>query len=218
MKDYCPIVLDLRKKKCLVVGGGNVALRKVKTLLLCGARIHIVSPTLCHGLREIVENGEVLYEDLYYQSCLLDDVFLVISSTDDSELNRIVAKDCFSRNILVNTSDDPSLCSFFFPSVVSRGPLSIAVSTEGRSPAFARLVREHIEELFGDDHGEFLEFLGGIRPRVVQSVPEPKKRKELFLRLAGREFYELFQNVTEKELEKRVSELIDQYGHPEDSK
>ncbi|MDO9534637.1 MAG: bifunctional precorrin-2 dehydrogenase/sirohydrochlorin ferrochelatase [Bacillota bacterium] len=218
MRDYCPLVLDLRKKKCLVVRGGNVALRKVKTLLVCGACICIVSPTLCGGLQEIVENGEVLYEGINYQSSLLDNVFLVVSSTDDSELNREVAKDCFSRNILVNTSDDLSLCSFFFPSVVSRGPLSVAVSTEGRSPAFARLVREQLEELFSDDSGDFLEFLGGIRPRVVQSVSDPRKRKELFLRLAGREVYDHFRNLTGEDLDKRVLELIDQYRDPEDFK
>lgn len=211
LRDYCPLVLDLRNKECLVVGGGTVALRKVKTLLTCGARVLVVSPSLCQGLQELIESEEVQFAGVHYQSYLLDTVFLVVSSTDDRELNRRVSRDCLSRQILVNNVDDPSHCNFFFPSVVSRGALSIAISTEGKSPAWARMLREQLEEMFSTDCGAFLDFLGKMRPRVIQSIPDLQMRKEVFQQLAGREFYHFFQTLGAEELNQKAAELIEQY-------
>ncbi len=211
MKDYCPLVLDLRNKKCLVVGGGAVALRKIKTLVSSGARVLVVSPTLCREVQEMVERAELHYAGAAYGVHLLDDVLLVVSSTDNREFNGRVSRDCFARQVLVNNVHDPSLCSFFFPSVVSRGPLSIAISTEGRSPAWARLVREQLEEIFSADCEAFLEFLGKIRPLVLRAVEDPQKRKEVFRQLAGREFYRSFQTLGAEELERKALEFVEHY-------
>lgn len=188
-----------------------MALRKVKTLLTCGARVLVVSPFLCQGLQELVEKKELQYAGPDYQSYLLDTALLVVSSTNDRELNRRVSRDCFSRQILVNNVDDPSLCSFFFPSVVSRGPLSIAISTEGKSPAWARMLREQLEEMFSKEYEAFLDFLGEMRSSVLRKIPDPQKRKEVFQQLAGREFYHLFKTLGAEELDQKAAELIEHY-------
>ncbi len=204
-------MLDLRNKTCLVVGGGAVALRKIRTLLRCGARILIVSSSLCQDLQELVDRKKVQYAGHEYQSSMLDNAWLVVSSTDDRELNSRVSRDALSRQILVNNADDPSLCNYFFPSVVSRGPLSIAISTEGRSPAWARMVREQLEEMFSEDCEEFLDFLGKMRSFILRSIEDPRKRKKAFRQMAGREFYHFFQTMELDELEQKAVELIEYY-------
>ncbi len=211
MKNFCPVSLDLRKKKCLIVGGGQVAFRKVKTLLLCQARVLVVSPVISSGLRSLAESGMIEHLSEPYNPSHLEGVFLVVSSTNDEDTNRLVAGDCFSRNILINTVDNPSLCNFFFPSLVDRGLLSIAISTEGKSPALARLLKEKLEEIFDEDYGNFIEFLGNLRPRIMREVPGLQERKSIFRELAGDDFFNLYRTLPAKELEKKVAEIIARY-------
>jgi len=210
MEHFYPIFLDLKSKKCLVVGGGKVALRKVKSLLNCGASVTVVSPALTPELQGMAVEEKIEYFKESYNHKHLERVFLVIGATDDQDTNSTIAADCFSRNIMVNIADVPSLCNFIVPSLVSRGPLSIAISTEGKSPAFARLLKEELEQSFSEDHGEFVKFLGELRPFIMEQVPD-SQRKALFLKLAGEEFFKLFKTLPFEQLEQKAREVIDLY-------
>ncbi|WP_347491082.1 bifunctional precorrin-2 dehydrogenase/sirohydrochlorin ferrochelatase [Desulfoscipio sp. XC116] len=174
-----PIFLNLKDKKCLVVGGGKVAERKVSALARCGAQIHVISPQLTAELQNMVECGLIKHRHGYYETSDLADAFLVISATNNEAANHTVANDCMQRNIMVNVVDDPPRCNFFVPSVVHRGSLKLAVSTGGSSPRLARMIRQKLEQEFGTAFTEFTNFLGAIRRQVREQVTNTAKREQI---------------------------------------
>lgn len=185
------ISLDLFQKDCLVVGGGQVAERKVRSLLECGARVKVISPEITPGLGKLAAEGLILYREGFYQDSDLTGVFLVIGATDSEEVNRRVADDCAARNLVVNIVDDPGKGNFFVPAVVRRGALTIAVSTEGKSPMLARRIREELERAYGPQFSEFLELLGQLRERVVNNETSEQKKRNLLEELVSEEILDL---------------------------
>ena len=179
MPDRYMISLDLSGKECLVVGGGQVAERKVRSLLECGARVRVVSPEISGGLKSLAEEGGISYRRGYYRAADLEGIFLVIGSTDREEVNRQVAEDCASRGLLVNIVDDPTKGNFFVPAVVRRGALTIAVSTGGKSPLLARRIREELEKTYGPHYEEFLDILGELREDVIRKVGDGGKKRDI---------------------------------------
>jgi precorrin-2 dehydrogenase/sirohydrochlorin ferrochelatase len=175
---YYPVFLDLKETSCLVVGGGQVGERKVKTLQACGARVFLVSRDLTPYLKEEVAQDRVsLLKGDYDHSCL-DHMFLVIGATDDADLNHKIGREARHRGLLCNIVDKPAECNFILPSLVRRGDLTIAVSTAGKSPALARKIREDLENIFPEIYGTYLDFLGKIRQEVLNlSLPQPQNQK-----------------------------------------
>jgi precorrin-2 dehydrogenase/sirohydrochlorin ferrochelatase len=185
------ISLDLFQKDCLVVGGGQVAERKVRSLLECGARVKVISPEITPGLGKLAAEGLILCREGFYQDSDLTGVFLVIGATDREEVNRQVADDCAVRNLVVNIVDDPGKGNFFVPAVVRRGALTIAVSTEGKSPMLARKIREELERAYGPQFSEFLELLGQLRERVINNETSEQKKRNLLEELVSEEILDL---------------------------
>jgi precorrin-2 dehydrogenase / sirohydrochlorin ferrochelatase len=180
---YYPINLDIRNRKCLVVGGGRVATRKVGTLLACGARVTVVSPAVSPRLEELVRNQAVTVWSRAYRSTDLTDIFLVIGATDDPELNHRIYMDAEGRNTLCNIADRPEVCNFILPAVVNRGDLIIAVSTSGKSPAFAKRLRRKFETEFGEEYAAFLDLMGVIRKKLLHRDHDPESHKAIFSQL-----------------------------------
>jgi len=180
MYNYYPVYLSIRARKCLVIGGGKVAERKVKSLLGCRADVWVVSPSLTEGLTELTEANQIHYLPREYSLEDLEGCFLVISATDDEDTNRKVADDCLACNIPVNVVDEPDKCSFIVPSVMRRGDLCIAVSTGGKSPLLARKIRERLEELFGPEYAEYLELMGVLRKKIIREVHDKESRRKIF--------------------------------------
>jgi len=185
------ISLDLTKKVCLVVGGGPVAERKVRSLFECGACVRVVGPELTPGLREMVEAGLISYRQGQYCTADLKDVFLVIGATNDEAVNRKIAEDCSKRSLMVNIVDDPHKCSFFVPAVVRRGALAIAVSTGGKSPLLARKIREELELTYGPQYGEFLDLIAGLREDIIRNIADKRMKKEILENLVSDEILSL---------------------------
>ncbi|OPX86828.1 MAG: Precorrin-2 dehydrogenase [Pelotomaculum sp. PtaB.Bin104] len=185
------IALELTGKTCLVVGGGQVAERKIRSLLDCGACVRVVSPELTAGLKEMAEGELIGYRRGWYSKSDLVDVFLVISATNSEAVNRQVAADCFDRNLLVNVVDEPALCNFYVPAVVKRGRLTIAVTTGGRSPLLARKIREELELAYGSQYGEFLDLIAGVRSDIINKVSDSKVKKEMLETLVCDEVMDL---------------------------
>lgn len=180
MRRRYSISLDLTDKECLVVGGGQVAERKARSLLECGARVRVVSPEISPGLTALAGEGRIAYRRGTYRASDLEGVFLVIGSTDQEAVNRQVADDCSARNLIVNIVDDPMKGNFFVPAVVRRGSLTIAVSTDGKSPMLARKLREELEKTYGPQYEEFLDMLGDLREAVIRNVSDHEKKREIF--------------------------------------
>lgn len=143
---YYPVFLDLKGRRCVVVGGGPVAEGKVQGLREAGARVVVISPTATDPLARWAREGEVEWLARPYRRGDLEGAFLAIAATDDPETNRAVAEEAFARGVLVNVVDTPDLCLFIAPAVVRRGPVTVAVSTGGLSPALARRIRRSMED------------------------------------------------------------------------
>ncbi|MBL7171563.1 MAG: bifunctional precorrin-2 dehydrogenase/sirohydrochlorin ferrochelatase [Pseudomonadota bacterium] len=177
---YYPIFLQIEGMRVLVVGGGNVAQRKVETLLESGASIFIVSKELTPELKRLVDNGDVRFLGEEMKDEFFDDAFIVIAATDDKDLNHKVSMSARRRDLLVNAVDQPEDCNFIVPSVVRRGDLLISISTSGKSPALAKKIRELLEAQFGDEYGAFLNLMGGLRKEVLALGLSQKENRQIF--------------------------------------
>lgn len=164
---YYPVFLQLEDRPALVVGGGAVASRKVETLLAYGASVYVVSKAFTPALQGLIHEGRVTSLGERFEEKHLDGMFLVIAATDDETLNHEVSEQARSRGLLVNAVDQPADCTFIVPSIVRRGDLLIAISTSGKSPAFAKRLRKALEAQYGDAYGTFLELMGRIREKVL---------------------------------------------------
>ena len=143
--DYLPIFAKLEGRACLVVGAGEVAWRKTRMLMKAGAAVTIVAPDADHEVIEAAENGELVWLKEGFKPEHLDNVFLVIAATDNPLVNELVSKAADKRRVLANVVDDTPKCSFIVPSIVDRSPIVIAISSAGKSPVLARLIREKLE-------------------------------------------------------------------------
>jgi precorrin-2 dehydrogenase/sirohydrochlorin ferrochelatase len=180
---YYPVNLDIQGRRCLVVGGGQVGTRKVETLLKCGARVTVISPEVTGALSELAHRGRIDLQLRAYRSTDLDQAFLIIGATDDQVLNRQIHRDAEAARLLCNIADQPALCNFVLPSIIHQGDLSIAISTSGKSPAFAKHLRRQLTDQFGPEYGQMLELMGAIRKRLLAAEHAPEQHKPLFERL-----------------------------------
>lgn len=162
MRPY-PVVVDLEGRPVLVVGGGDVAERRVEGLLAASASIVVVSPSVKASLVTLAEAGRISVRVRSYRASDLRGKILVFAATDDRAVNAAVADDARKRRIWVNAADDLDHCDFILPSVLRRGSLLVSVTTGGQSPALARVVREELERLFGSDYALLTELAGQVR-------------------------------------------------------
>lgn len=176
MPNYYPIYIDLEDKPVLVVGGGTVALRKVTTLLQYGALVRIVSPKLVPELHDLVDDNKCQWMTKEYSIEDIGDALLVFSCTEKEDVNFKVAQDAKALKRLINAVDDPKNCTFIVPSIMKKGDLTIAVSTGGSSPMAARLIRQELEEIYGDEMTIYLELLHSWRKQVKQYLPMDKRQ------------------------------------------
>lgn len=165
---YYPILLNIQGRKCLVVGGGPVALRKVKALLEHGANVEIVSPTFCPELNQLATDGAIRAIQRDYKSEDLQHTFIAIAATDDAKTNERVAAEARRRGVLVNVVDDPKNSDFIVPSYLKRGDVIIAVSTSGRSPALARKIRSELENDFKAEYEQLAVVADEVRSELKQ--------------------------------------------------
>jgi len=165
---YYPIVLNIQGRKCLVVGGGKVALRKVKVLLGHGANVEVVSPVFCPELNQLATDGAIRAIQRDYKSEDLQHAFIAITATDDAKTNERVASEAMRQGVLTNVVDDPKNSDFIVPSYFQRGDVIIAVSTSGRSPALARKIRSELERNFKAEYEQLAIIADEVRSKLKQ--------------------------------------------------
>ena len=180
---YYPVNLDVQGRRCLVVGGGRVGTRKVGTLNQCGARVVVVSPDVSQTVLRLADEQAIVLKRRPYRSSDLDGMFLVIGATDDEALNRQINADAERQGLLCNIADRPEICNFTLPAIVRRGHFMLAISTAGKSPAFAKHIRKRLESQFGPEYGAVLALLGAIRSKLLADAHEPEVHKPLFEQL-----------------------------------
>jgi precorrin-2 dehydrogenase/sirohydrochlorin ferrochelatase len=167
---YYPVFWDIAGKKCVVVGGGEVAARKIARLLDCGAKVCVVSPALVPQLEELKKDRLIEHIRDQYRTEYLNDAALVIGSTDDERINDSISRDAKTRRVPVNIVDDPQKCDFILPSLIERGDLTIACSTGGQSPALARHLREEMELVYGEEYAVLVSILGQLRTKMEKNA------------------------------------------------
>ena len=165
---YFPAFLNIRRKKCLIVGGGGVALRKVNTLVSCGADVTVIGSRVHQDLMQLAKKKVVRVMRRDYEPGDLKEAFIVVAATDDRKVNRKVAEDAKKARALVNVVDDPDPSDFIVPSVLRRGDLILAVSTAGRSPALSRKLRTRLERTFGEEYGPLVTLIEEVRSSLKQ--------------------------------------------------
>jgi precorrin-2 dehydrogenase/sirohydrochlorin ferrochelatase len=206
---YPVTLVDLANTPCVVVGGGDVAFRKVVALCEAGARPIVISPVLCDPLRRQVEDGKVDAIEREYQPGDLGGIRLVIAATDNPATNEAVWREAQSTGCLVNVVDDPDRCNFYVPATVRRGPLTLAVSTDGHSPLLARHIRLMLEEQFDTAYEPFLELLGQLRPLAKEQISEASRRKALWESLLDSDILDLLRANQQTAARKRAQEIVE---------
>src|ERR671922_1235814 len=172
--------LRLTGRRCVVVGGGDVGLEKVEGLLACDADVTVIAPDAIAPLRELAEEGSIGWERRRYAAGDLEATFLVIAATSDTDVNVRVFEDAERRAMLVNVVDVPPLCNFILPAIVRQGPLAIAISTAGASPALAKRLKREIGALYGEPYARLAVILNDARGWAKSTLPTYQDRKKFF--------------------------------------
>jgi precorrin-2 dehydrogenase len=172
--------LRLSGRRCVVVGGGEVGLEKVEGLLICGGDVTLIAPNAIEPLRELAAEGSIKWERREYRREDLEATFIVIAATSDTDVNIRVYEDAERRAMLVNVVDVPPLCNFILPAIFRSGPLAIAISTAGASPALAKRIKAELAEEYGEPYARLAELLNGVRGWAKGTLPTYQDRKHFF--------------------------------------
>ena len=175
-----PVCLEISDKLCVVVGGGSVAERKILGLLTAGAQVRVISPQLTGTLAQLADDGRIEWLERGYTQGDFAGALLIFAATDSQEAQEAVFKEAGRGGQLVNVIDAPARCSFHVPAVVRRGDLTLAVSTGGKSPAVAAMVRKQLAENFGEEYGLLLDLISRLREQVLTGEGNSSERKILF--------------------------------------
>lgn len=206
--DFLPIFLTLKNKLCLVVGGGDVAERKIAMLLRANARVCVIARELNETLTDRCTQRQIQHIAKEFQSIYLEGIVLVITATDDESINRLVSQAAQERNIPVNVVDNPNLCTFIMPSIVDRSPLLIAISSGGQSPVLARLLRAQLETWIPSAYGRIAQIAGKFRHQVKQHFKHTEKRRIFWEKLLQSPFVEMVLTGKEKAAEDYLQQSL----------
>ena len=209
--DYLPIFLDLRARRCLMVGGGEVAARKTDLLLEAGAAVQAAAPALGDAMQALVDAGRIGYRKGPFQESDLDGAQLVIAASDDRSVNARVAELCDDRSVPVNVVDDPALCRFIMPAIVDRSPVLAAVSTGGTSPVLARLMRGRLEALIPAEFGRLAALAGEFRERVKARIADTSGRRKFWEQILGGPVAEMIYSGRDKDARESLIKALDDY-------
>jgi uroporphyrin-III C-methyltransferase/precorrin-2 dehydrogenase/sirohydrochlorin ferrochelatase len=185
MDELFPLFLKLAERRCLVVGGGIIAEGKIQSLVRCGAFVHVVAPEATPGIRRAAGSGEIVWDARPFLPSDLEGVFLVVGATNSPELHEGIFRLCQEAGILCNMVDEPDRCDFYYPAVVRRGPLQVAISTAGHSPLLAQRLRHELEEQIAPEYGPWVEQIGRKRQELLRADISPENRRSILKELSS---------------------------------
>ena len=208
MSAYYPIYLQLQDQPCVVIGGGKIAEGKVDGLLAAGGRVTVISPDLTPHLQELVKRNEITLLARRCQPGDLTGAFIVISATDQSEINHQVWQEASAHGQLVNVVDDTPHCNFIAPAILRNGDLTIAISTAGKAPALAVRLKERLQKEIGPEYERFLELAGQLRDPLSQHVPDFEARKAIWYELVDSDALSLLAQGDESAAVEVISQTV----------
>lgn len=190
-KSYFPFLFDITHKLWLVVGGGKVAERKIKTILKFKGRVKCVSPKAVKGIRNLAERGKIELEQREYKVEDLEGIDFLVVATNDNSLNESISRDAKAKRIPTNVVDSPSLCDFVMPSIIKRGDLILAISTSGRLPILSKKLRLDLEKEIGRRYMSYLTKVSKLREELKREVKDPSARQRILRRLLSFEVHDV---------------------------
>ncbi|WP_133406763.1 siroheme synthase CysG [Parashewanella tropica] len=205
--DYLPIFADLKRRPCLVVGGGEVAWRKTRMLLKAGADVRLVAPEINSDFKQALQSDEITLLAQEFSPAHLDGIFLAIAATDSKTVNALVYQSANQRQVLVNVVDDTKRCSFIVPSIVDRSPIIVAISSSGRAPVLARLIREKLEAILPQHLGKMAEIAGRFRTKLTKVVNTLTARRYFWEQAFNGRFSEFVAAGRDKDAEQELQAL-----------
>jgi precorrin-2 dehydrogenase / sirohydrochlorin ferrochelatase len=191
-----PLFLKLEGRPCLVVGAGRVAEAKAMSLLRCGAQVRVVAPAATDAIRHAAQTGQIAWKQRQFLDSDLAGVFLVVAATSSPELHERIFRQAQRDGILCNCVDEPDRCDFYYPAVVRRGPLQIAISTSGQAPILAQRIREEMEQQFAPEYGTWVEEVGRARADALGREISPVERMSLLRELSSENAFQEFRAKT----------------------
>ena len=203
-----PINLDIDGKPCVVIGGGEVALRKIRGLLAAGARVKVIAPEVCAEVEELARRGEITLTRENFSEDMLGDELILIAATDNPEVNRRAA--C-AKNILVNVVEGAG-GNFNVPSTIRRGELLLTISTGANSPAFSKFIRQMLEAELDENFGAGLEIISRWRRELKRRLPNHTQRKIFWQMVLTQETWQLLKQGQLNELEERINHALESFG------
>jgi siroheme synthase-like protein len=209
---FFPVYLNLTGKRVVVIGGGEVAERKIASLSGSGAVITVISPTLTPNLLTLAKSNGIAWHKRSYTRGDAAGATLVFSATDDPKISREVWEEATNERILINTADQPALCEFIMPAVVRRGDLAVAISTGGASPALAATLRQTLSELFGPEYEELLEMLSEARGEIQRRFQHENDRKALHYRILESNLIGLLQQQDREGADRLLKKIIEDFA------
>jgi len=205
---FYPIFVQLEGKKVVVVGGGNVAHRKVLALLECGAAIYLAGRELTPELKQMVEKREIHFLGREFKDEYLNNAFMIIAATDDKDLNHQISTSAREKGVWVNAVDQPSDCDFIVPSILKRGDLQIAISTSGKSPALARKIRKGLEAQFGQEYETFLAMMGRLRKEILSLGLPQEENSRIFQKIVDADLLENFSDGSPQKMAEYLKNIL----------
>ena len=205
--NFYPINLIVENKKCVVVGGGKVAYRKICGLLDAGAKVEVIAPEVCAEILKLVDAGKVTLIREKYSAEKISEGIILIAATDDAEVNRLAAESAREKNFLVNVVTDFD-GDFTVPSKISRGDFLLTISTGGNSPAFSKFVREMLEKEFDSNFDEGLKIISELRLRIKKFLPDDKSRTKFWREILTPQIWQLLKSGDIDKLKKYLEEKL----------
>jgi len=209
---FYPVNLHIAGKRCAVIGGGEVAERKVGTLITAGASVTVFSPQLTPGLSELAQAQRIHYVDRPYRQGDLAGFFLVICATDQPAVNQAAAQEAQANGALINVADAPELGNFSVPAQIVRGDLVMTVSTGGKSPALAKRLRQELSARYGQEYGLYLDLVAEIREKMKARLATAKDRETFWRETIDEEVLFLLRQGKIKEAEAKIRNAIGCFG------
>jgi len=197
---FYPILINLQRFPCLVIGGGQIALRKVQSLLLYKAKITILSPKICMPLKKLIKSNKIkIIPKPYSKECIIN-YKVIFCATDNQKISKQVFNDCKQENILLNVADVPEFCDFILPAVVKRGDLTVSVSSQGRAPFFAKEIKNKIDNIFPTYYEDIIDLAGNFRSIIMSNkkYTSPKIKEKAFTKFFMIDWKKVLKNEGKK--------------------
>lgn len=212
ISNFFPILVNLERFPCLIIGGGKVAYRKVLSLQEFNAKITILSPKICKPLLELAEKSRIQIIKKYYSKEFIKKYKIIFSATDNPEINKKVRNDCTDEGILLNVVDNPALCDFILPANIKRGNLTVSISTQGQAPFYTKEIKKKLNTIITPIYGDIIDLAGEFRKQLLAKKKTTKNKTKIFKEFASNNWEKILAENGKKSSKYYVQKILREFN------